>query len=48
MEIKTTPFETAAIIAGIVIFVGILFIMYRQREQLSLTRNENGRLQLQE
>lgn len=48
MEIKTTPFETAVIIAGLVIFVAIVFVIYRQREQISLTRNESGRLELQE
>lgn len=50
MKIETSSLETVAIITGVVCFIFILFLIYHQieREQLSLSRNEEGRLDLQE
>lgn len=49
MKVETTPVETVVIVLGFVLFVSILFIIYHhQREQISLTRNAEGRLELQE
>ena len=47
MKVETTPVETGMIVAGVVIFVMIVFLIYHHREQLSLTRTEEGRLQLE-
>ena len=47
MKIETTPVETGMIISGVVIFVMIVFLVYHRREQLSLTRTEEGRLQIE-
>lgn len=49
MKMQTTQLETIFIILGIVSVFIILFLLYRrEHDHLQITRNEDGRLQIEE